>query len=54
MVGTFGLEHVVDDDEQGVGDGDQRALDPASTREPTKLRPNLGGLTARVGPRDLT
>ena len=50
MVGPLGLEHVVNDDEQGVRDGDQGFVDAAATGEAPELGPDIGGLAARIGP----
>src|SRR5215472_3682090 len=53
VIGLLRLEHMVDDDQQGVGDSDQRFVDAAATGEPAELRADVGGLTASIGPRHL-
>lgn len=54
VIGLLRLEHVVDDDEEGVSGSDECFVDPTPPGEATKLRPDIRGLAPRVGPGNLT
>lgn len=52
-VGAPVAQHVVDADQQAVGDGHQRAPHPAPPGQPAELRPEIAVLAAGIGPGDL-
>src|SRR5262245_14258535 len=50
VIGLLVLEHLVDDDEQRVGDGNQGLIDPPASRQPAKRRSPVGGVAPSMRP----